>query len=195
MMGQVETLSGQGSFICNRPKPAPASPAISNVGESPFIILQARKIIEPATAALAATQRKDASLQDLAEILDQVEADHSRNQVVKDRFSEGDRQFHLEIARATENPILISTQEMIHDLMGQSLWLALMRHTSFSTPGRFQEAMSEHRGILEAIRNKDAQLASIRMKAHLLRVEKIMEQAELVSSLPDENNSGVTDPT
>jgi GntR family transcriptional regulator, transcriptional repressor for pyruvate dehydrogenase complex len=184
MMGLVETLSGQGTFISNKPKTAPLNYSMPNMGESPSIILQARKVFEPVIAALAATQRKQESLQKLADILAWVESDHSKEQVMGEGFSEGDRQFHLEIACATGNPILISTEEMIHDLMGQQLWLALMRHTSFTTPGRFEEAMKEHHNILDAIRNRDAQLASIRVKAHLLRVEKVMEQADLGLNVP-----------
>jgi DNA-binding FadR family transcriptional regulator len=190
MMGFVKTVSGQGTFICE--KEEKNQPAFSNPltgDESPFAILQARKVIEPAIAALAATQRPDDALKIMSNILDRVLADHSRNQVVGDVFSEGDREFHIEIARATGNSILIATQQMIHDLMGQKLWLALMRHSSIATPGRFEEAMVEHQGILEAIRSRESQLASSRAKAHLMRVEKIMQEAELFSDLPKQGKS------
>lgn len=180
MMGMVETVSGQGTFISQKPRPSSLSPATPNVGESPFSILQARLVIEPAIAGLAATQRKEISLDRMGEILQWVETDHSKNHVVGDAFSEGDRAFHLEIAQATGNPILIATEEMIHDLMGQQLWLTMMRLTSYSIPGRFEEAMGEHYAIYDAIRKGDAQLAAARMKVHLLRVEKIMEQADLI---------------
>jgi len=73
---------------------------------------------------------------------------------------------------------------MIHDLMGQQLWVTLMRHTSFSVAGRWEEALAEHRSIYEAIQRGDATLAAVRMKAHLLRVEKIMENAEMISKMP-----------
>lgn len=186
IMGLVKTVSGQGTFICEKEEknePDFSTPLTGD--ESPFAILQARKVIEPAIAALAATQRQDDALEKMSAILEHVLADHSRNQVIGEVFSEGDREFHLEIARATGNPILIVTQQMIHDLVGQKLWLALMRHTSIATPGRFEEALVEHQGILEAIRNRESQLASSRAKAHLMRVEKIMQEAELLSDLPE----------
>jgi DNA-binding FadR family transcriptional regulator len=185
MMGLVETVSGAGTFIAKEQKATPLNYSLPNLGESPFVILQARKVIEPTVAALAATQRKHASVKKITEILAWVESDRSENQILCDVFSESDRQFHLEIARATGNPILVATQEMIHGLMGQPLWLALMRHSSISTPGRFEEALKEHHGIFEAIQNKDEQLASIRMKAHLYRVEKIMKEADLAKNFQD----------
>ncbi len=187
MMGMVETISGQGTFVSDKPK-VTINNYLPNAGESPFLILQARKTIEPSLAALAASQRSEAGLRKLEEILGMIESDHSKLQVLGDAFSEGDRHFHLEIARLTNNPILINIQEMIYSLMGQELWLALMRHTSFSTPGRWQEANHEHQGIIEAIRACDSQAAASRVRAHLNRVEKIMIQAELISKIPVERN-------
>jgi DNA-binding FadR family transcriptional regulator len=188
MMGLVETISGQGTFVCNKPKISIKN-YLPNAGESPFLILQARKTIEPSIAALAAAQRSEPGLRKLEEILGSIESDHSQTQVLGNAFSEGDRRFHLEIARLSENPILINIQEMIYSLMGQELWLALMRHTSFSTPGRWQEAGHEHQGIYEAIRTCDSQAAASRVRAHLNRVEKIMIQAELISKIPVERNT------
>lgn len=188
MMGMVETISGQGTFVSDKPKVSIKN-YVPNAGESPFLIIQARKTIEPSIAALAATERTEAGLTKLEDILSMIESDHSGHQVLGDAFSEGDRRFHLEIARLTGNPVLINVQEMFHSLMGQELWLALMRHTSFSTPGRWQEADNEHRSIFEAIRAGDSQAASSRMKSHLSRVEKIMIRAELVSSIPGEKEA------
>lgn len=184
MMGRVETILGQGTFVCEPQQYGPLDVPAGNMGESPFSILQARKIIEPASASLAAVSHSEAGLQKIEEILQMVEADHSQVQVIGEVFSDGDRKFHLEIARTTGNPILFASQQIIHDLMGQQLWLALMRHTSFTVAGRWEEAVTEHRSIYEAICHGDSTLAAVRMKAHLLRVEKIMENAELANSFP-----------
>jgi GntR family transcriptional repressor for pyruvate dehydrogenase complex len=185
MIGMVETISGQGTFVSDKPKVSIKN-YLPNAGESPFLILQARKTIEPSLASLAASQRSEVGLHKLEEILGMVESDQSRLQVLGDAFSEGDRRFHLEIARLTENPILINIQEMIHSLMGQELWLALMRHTSFSTPGRWREAVDEHHSIFDAIQKRDSHAAANRTKAHLMRVEKIMIQADLAPNVLEE---------
>ena len=190
MMDLVETISGQGTFITGKPGEALKNYLNHiNIGESPFVIIQARKAIEPSIASLAATQRSEAALQSIADVLAWVDSDRSKVQVLGDIFSEGDRQFHLEIAKATENPILISIQEMFHSLMGQELWLTLMRHTSFATPGRWEEASQEHHSIFEAIRRRDARAAAHCMRAHLQRVETIMVEAELISNVPTEDQN------
>ncbi len=185
MMGLVETVAGQGTFLTGK---SAASVKYSldsiSVGESPFVIIQARKTVEPSIASFAALHRSEASLKKITEILDWVESDHSKDRILGNIFSEGDRQFHLEIAKATENPILISIQEIFHSLMGQDLWLTMMRHTSFATIGRWEEAYQEHHMILEAIRQHDARAAAHCARAHLQRVEKIMIEADLIPNIP-----------
>ena len=189
MMDLVETVSGQGTFITGQPGAALKNYLSNiNIGESPFVIIQARKAIEPSITSLAAVQRSEASLRTMADILEWIDSDRSEAQVLRDIFSEGDRRFHLEIAKATQNPILISIQEMFHSLMGQELWLTLMRHTSFATPGRWEEASQEHHRIFEAICQSDSRAAAHAMRSHLQRVEKIMVQAELISKVPTEED-------
>jgi GntR family transcriptional repressor for pyruvate dehydrogenase complex len=182
MMGMVETISGQGRFIKDKSQ-ASFPNFLLTAGESPFVILQARKSLEPAVAALAAKQRSESAIQQIDAILRWVEADHSTVQILGDVFSEGDRRFHLEVAKASENPILINFQEVIFSLMSQELWLAMMRHTSFATYGRWEEALREHRGIFDAIRSGDSKTAANRMMAHLQRVENVMVNADLVSNV------------
>jgi GntR family transcriptional repressor for pyruvate dehydrogenase complex len=185
MMGMVKTVSGQGTFIIGLQKANPQNLSQSDLGESPFMIMQARKTLEPSIAALAASVRTDSSLRRIGEILDWVESDQSQAQVGGDTFSEGDRTFHLEIARATENGLIISVQERFYALVGQALWLTFMRSTSMATPNRWQESVKEHRSIYEAIRDGNQGEAAKRVRAHLTRVETIMEQADLVSNKKD----------
>jgi DNA-binding FadR family transcriptional regulator len=179
MMGVVKTISGQGTFIGNLPSPKSLSLPLPELGESPFVILEARKAIEPAIAQLAAEVSTEESQAKIEEILSWIEADHSQDQVIGDTFSEGDRRFHLEIARSTENPLIITMQEVIYTYTSQPLWLTLMRHSSFATPNRWQKSLHEHRDIFEAIRERNPEQAGARVKAHLRRVERTMIQADL----------------
>lgn len=181
ILGLVESRPGQGTFIC-----AGASSTLLGMDsswlyqdlESPFTILQARKVTEPSIAAFAAQQRSEASLKHLQEILDLVGNYPSEACV----FYEGDRKFHLAIAEATENPVLLRMMSIIHDLMGQKLWLTLMMDSTLATPGRLQQAVLEHREVYKAIKAQDAALAAARMKAHLDMVEKLMIEADLARS-------------
>ena len=185
MIGYVNILPGQGTFIAEEV----VAPILNNIniatlGESPFIILQARKAVSPAIAKIAAGCSSEASLKNIEKILDWIESDPELS-VKSDYFSEGDRKFHLAIAQATENPILISIQQIIYACMGQDLWLRMMKHTSFSTPGRWEEADAEHRNIFNAIKSREQRLASKLMLEHIKGVERIMVQANIIHHFHD----------
>ncbi len=103
LMGYVETISGQGSVICEK-RPASSIPGstLEAYGESPFLILQARKVLEPSIAMLASTHHTETGIKNLQEILTLIDNDPSTDQVLHEAFSEGDRQFHMQIAKLTE---------------------------------------------------------------------------------------------
>lgn len=177
ILGLVETKHGQGTFV-SATQPSPAlQPDTSLIysEESPFAILHARMAIEPPIAAMAAAQRPDSAVERLESIVDRVESEPGDTYT----FSSGDRDFHLAIAEATGNSVLIGAMSGVCELMGQRLWLALMTRTSFAMRGRVQQGLDEHRGILEAIKLRDAKLAAERMDKHLHRVEQVMVEAEL----------------
>lgn len=191
ILGLVETKPGQGTFVCAEKIPTLLQVEASwlyEEEESPFAILQARKAVEPHIAALAATQRSNASLKRLDEILNSVEADPSDRII----FTEGDRKFHKAIAEATGNPVLVSMMSIVYELMGHKLWLTLMMDSTLATAGRVQEALVEHRRIYEAIKAQNETAAAARMSEHLERVGRLMMEAELVPSREPAGNSEQT---
>jgi len=180
LQGVVETRSGEGTFICVDfgTSVARVNPARMNEGESPFALLEARKAVEPTVAALAATRRSEAALKQLAEILERVDREWPP-QIRSNVYNEGDRNFHLSLALATENAVLIRIQRLFHSMMGQPLWLALEQCARWNTAGSWQLFTGEHHQIYEAVRDRDAPRARECMALHLEQVEKIMGEAEL----------------
>lgn len=175
LLGLLETRSGQGTFIS-----AGATSTLLRLDaslvyqdlESPFAILQARKALEPSIAALAARHRSAQALQRLREIQDLAESDSLG------LSSEGDRRFHLAIAEASQNPVLVHMMSIVYELMGQKLWLAL-RDLTAASPGRLRQYALEHRQICDAISARDEEGASARMRLHLESVERFMIEVDL----------------
>ena len=178
MMGLVETRSGQGTFVCAKDLASVLrfdASWLYEDEESPFAILQARKMIEPPIAALAAVQCSGVALGRVKEIQDLVDAERGHRHI----FSDGDRRFHLAIAEATENPVLIRVMSVIYELMGQRLWLSL-RDSTLTTRERLVEYGAQHRAVYEALAAHDGPAAAARMRDHLESVEQLMIEAELV---------------
>jgi len=192
LMGYITTTSGQGTRICEKGiSNYFSASSLDNLGESPFMILQARKILEPGNAKVVAKKHTPQGIQNLNEILAQIDTDVSEVHVLSDIFFEGDRQFHMEIARMTENPLLILMYEILDHQMHEKLWMTLNRYTGFNTPGRWEQASQEHHAIFDAIASGDSQLAARQMHAHLLQVEEVMTRAELTSDKHEDSTMGL----
>ncbi|ALV93282.1 MULTISPECIES: FadR/GntR family transcriptional regulator [Pantoea] len=138
----------------------------------PFSLLQARRLIEPEAAALAA---RHASQQELEQIREAYLQNCKDNQV-QSRTHPGDRLFHIRIAQASGNP---AYGFIIGHLLGHrygSMFKMLQAHYTPSDMPHVSE--NEHLTILIALEKRDAKAARSAMKAHIDRVIATFEQAQ-----------------
>jgi len=177
LLGLVETKSGQGTFVCTSPT-MPVLQLDINLPydeESPFAILEAREAVEPPIASRAAQVRSPNGLAKLRDIVRMLPTASCW-----EAHSDLDRSFHLAVAEATENPVLISMMATVYHLMGQKLWCNLVRTTHLAVPGHRERGAVEHRLIYEAIKAGDSTEAAARTRKHLKNVGRDLEEAELV---------------
>jgi DNA-binding GntR family transcriptional regulator len=78
-----------------------------------------------------------------------------------DRYYEQNFRFHTEIQNLSGNRHL---QRIASELRRM---LVLARHHQLLAPGRMEHSIEEHRKLMDAIREQDADLAEARMKEHL----------------------------
>ena len=119
-------------------------------------VLEYRQIIEKGTAALAAERATD---QDLAE----MEAVYEQMVQVRDdvtEFSRADLEFHLVLAKATGNPIIIKVNNVLRSILEISM------ENIVSTLG-MQDGLHFHRLIIDAIRARDPRAAESIMQEHV----------------------------
>ena len=121
-------------------------------------LIEMRSILEPELAALAATNITPAEIEEMRLISDLPETDTMEQHV------ERDTAFHVSIARATHNPVLLIVFSSISDLLRES------RRRTFSVPGAIVEARHWHHAIFDAIEKQDAEAARQAMAAHLGQV-------------------------
>lgn len=119
--------------------------------------LEARRILEPTIAALAAERASDEDLGEIAGWLTlmQATADNGQDNVKYDSA------FHAAIARATGNPTLVFLINALTDALAES------RRRSFRPGHAAMVALEGHDAILAALRARDAQAAAKAMKRHL----------------------------
>jgi GntR family transcriptional repressor for pyruvate dehydrogenase complex len=124
--------------------------------------VEVREILEPEIAALAATRsEKD----DVAAMREAVEAmDNSKGE--PEAFIEADLDFHLALAEAASNPLILS---LIDSIVGV---LREQRMGIFAVEGGAQRGQYHHKKILEAIEHRDSLGARESMRAHLKQVRE-----------------------
>jgi DNA-binding FadR family transcriptional regulator len=169
VMGLVEVRSGSGVYVreseghhLELPEDLPG----------PFEILEARKVLESEVAALAASRINNDQLVQLKTLLQQMD---SPTQSAADA-EVADQQFHLLIAEASLNSALVNSVKWLWELRNNSEISAMFHDHARETGSR--PSVDEHRAILAALMQRDANAARQAMSQHLKRViENLTERS------------------
>jgi DNA-binding GntR family transcriptional regulator len=117
-------------------------------------------LLEGRVAAEAARRVTSADFAHLAAIHEELEKHAAANNA--DRFFEANQRFHTALQDIAGNRYLA---QLIDDARKV---IKLTRRDSLRLEGRLKQSLAEHRGILDALRQKDSALAGQRMHDHLL---------------------------
>ena len=126
--------------------------------------IEVRRILEPESAALAAERATEQSIREIEQTIELMREGIEREESVV----EYDSAFHVAIARATTNQILIELVGALGEALRPS------RELSFRPTGAPGAALGDHQAILEAIRAGDAAAARTAMRSHLDNVEQLI---------------------
>jgi DNA-binding FadR family transcriptional regulator len=128
---------------------------------SPLQLIEARLAVEPYTTRLAVLHATRRNLDDMEMVL--VHAEESTND--KDAFSKWDGEFHLLIAHASANPLLINVYRQINHVRLHAQWDAMKE--KILTPEVIAAYNRQHRSIFNALVQRDAQAAYALITEHL----------------------------
>jgi GntR family transcriptional repressor for pyruvate dehydrogenase complex len=125
-------------------------------------LVEVREMLEPEIASLAAARvEKD----DIAAMREAVEVmDNSKTE--PEAFIEADLDFHLALAEAASNPLILS---LIDSIVGV---LREQRMGIFAVEGGPERGQYHHKKILEAVEHRDSNGARDSMRAHLRQVRE-----------------------
>jgi DNA-binding FadR family transcriptional regulator len=164
VQGLVEVRLGSGIYVAAVPAQR-ASAFDLPAGPGPIETLRARALVESEIAALAATERKDADLDQIFSALATMR-DRTEDKQATDA---ADREFHRAIARATGNTVLLNMVTAMWDTArGDPLWKKIEQH--FHTRAMRRASQEDHQRIFDAIMARDAAAAREAMRGHLTRV-------------------------
>lgn len=147
-------------------------------------VLEARRLIEPRVAQLAAVNAREEDYARLQRIIDSQQALLAQGDVLaqEDRFLQLDTQFHLRIARATGNTTIVS---LMRTLLRR---LEIARDLALHEPPTAPWVIDIHERTLAAIRAVDHERIELVMDEHLAAMEQAWEREmghALVRPIPD----------
>lgn len=162
--GLVEAYSGRGTFVTNG-----SSQAIRqsldlmiriNRQEGSANLAELRLVLEPGIAGLAAVRIEEPLMSTMREAVAVME----RNLHDPDAYVEADLDFHLALAEAAGNPLILSLLDAIVVLLREE------RARIFNVDGGPERGQFHHKRILAAVEQHDAERSREAMRAHLNQV-------------------------
>ena len=138
---------------------------------SPIQLIEARLAVEPFTTRLAVLHATRRNLDDMELVLKHAE----ESLADKDDFSKWDGEFHLLIAHASGNPLLINVYRQINHVRLHAQWDAMKE--KILTPEVVAAYNRQHRAIFNALNERDAQGAYALITEHLEKAREDLVKA------------------
>ncbi|WP_230986753.1 FadR/GntR family transcriptional regulator [Cohnella fermenti] len=171
--GWITIRHGGGSYVSLELPAAEDAASLSFGKEKLQEVLEVRKFIEAGCAELAAERRSAEDLAALRDILERM-GGALGDEAASD---EADIRFHLRVAEASKNALLLSMMESMAGRLRESMKQS-RRLWFFAERASAEQLLAEHRSIFEAIETRDGAAARDRMMKHLLKVEQVIERSE-----------------
>ena len=135
-------------------------------------LFELRRILECEAAALAAERHDEEHLTEMEAAIGEMAAALEKSEH-GEAFIDADLRFHLAIAGATGNRIVLHGMHAVRDVLRRALV------TVYHVPGSPENAVVEHRAIRAAVAAHDPDGARGEMRAHLERVESDVKKGVL----------------
>ena len=156
---------GSGTYVTEQVQEALAelSPAPSALAVSPAELMSARVVLEPSLIEMAIG---NATAADFAR-MDECNARAEAASTLED-FEKWDAALHEAIAEAAHNSFITGVFRLMSQARAQGEWGVLKRRSA--TPERRLDYQREHRELVAALKNRDAERARALCLAHLVHV-------------------------
>jgi DNA-binding FadR family transcriptional regulator len=156
----VQRRAGSGTYVTYQ-----AGASQHDIAEktSPLELIEVRAAIEPQMARLAVLHASAVDLEKLQGLVNELLT--AEQAADGERYAEVDEQFHLAIAAATSNPLLVWLYEQINVIRTHALW-AEMRQ-KIITRENMRIYNKQHLAVVRAIQSRDAAAAAETMVQHM----------------------------
>jgi DNA-binding FadR family transcriptional regulator len=163
--GQIWRHVGKGTFVGNRPVENGADIAAVTSRSSPAEVMEARLVMEPELARMAALHATADDVSEMRHCIRKTEA--ARKWHIYEMW---DNRLHRTIAKASRNICLLAIFDMLNSVRRAVAWGRL--RTYELTPDLAHHSFAEHSALVDAIAERDVDQAAKRMRDHLRAVRR-----------------------
>jgi GntR family transcriptional repressor for pyruvate dehydrogenase complex len=148
--------------------------ALLEESESVENALDARRVVERGVVELAIDRANEEQIEAIAKIWEKMRA--ALKEKNYEDFFELNERFHLAIAAATGNPLIVKVINLLLRVTRQKLWKQTITEYFLKDESHFKQSIEEHRRILTALSSKDKEMARRVMEEHFISVEQILQE-------------------
>lgn len=174
IVGIIERHPGDGNYVSSELSLDDLSLQATRIleeSDSPYEILQARKVVETGSVRLAI---KEASDQDINKITSVWEEKYKIGLAGDyEAYTRLGKKLHLAIAEATQNRIIISMVDRLLDISTQPLWQNMRKIYYEKDPVRIEQMLDIHDRIVKAIQRRNSHEAILALEADF---DTVLEQ-------------------
>lgn len=168
--GLITQTVGSGTFVLpgaaqSLPSRESMPDAETSAQTSPAELMEARLLIEPLMPRLIV---RNATSADFARMVECLE--HSEAAQTIEAFEHWDGELHRTLALSTHNSFFLQVLALMNRVREQGEWGRLKRRSL--TAERRREYEAQHRALVDALRDRDAEEATEILTAHLRQIQR-----------------------
>ncbi len=172
--GLVDTHAGRGTFVVSATIQGVDTSFAAATQSSPDRgwghLIEIREMLEPEIAARAATRADEALLAKMQQAINQMDQALAEEPEDLRKFLEADFSFHMSLAEATGNPLVLMIISPVVRLMRD-----LQRYQLARLEDKGRRSQQNHKRIMSALLNRNAELARQYMLQHIRQVREDVE--------------------
>ncbi len=174
-MSIIESRPGSGNYVLRAPSLHDETHTVHLIESEAgcLEVMEARKTLEPPVAALIASKPSDGALAKLRETVEIMREYAARDDF--DAYFDADKSFHVALAEAAGNPLVIAALAPLVRTMDQRVYREFTRHYYLRNVEDLQHVVDLHSQIVEAIERSDSDTAFAKMVEHWTRMREIWE--------------------
>lgn len=173
LVGIVESRPGDGTYVLRGINEfEEAYPAFSLLEESDSLheAYEARRMLEEGIVSLACHKANPSDLEKITIALEEINVAAAKEDF--EALNHANRRFHLALADAAHNSLLVCAMEPLLEVMHQRLPQKLRKSFYRDSQHRFEKTYAVHKKIVQAIERKDQDQAVHALREHFMVLER-----------------------